>query len=114
MLEKAQALGVYRSLSEENLSVNSELSRVYRAVIFVGVFSHKPELVGKLLNCLLPGGLMVVTVNGKGWHEIDWENLLEESRDKYGFTIDSLNDIPYLVHQEIDGKLLVFSPSSER
>ena len=97
-------------------SANPELSRVYRAVICVGVFSHKPDqpdLVGKLLNCLLPGGLMVATVNGKGWYEIDWETLLEESRDKYGFTIDSLNDIPYLVHQKIDGKLLVFSPSSE-
>ena len=117
MLEKAQALGVYRSLSEEDFSVNPELSRVYRAVICVGVFSHKPDqpdLVGKLLNCLLPGGLMVATVNGKGWHEIGWETLLEESRDKYGFTIDSLTDIPYLVHQEIDGKLLVFSPGSER
>ena len=114
MLEKARALGVYRSLSEEDFSVNPELSRVYRAVICVGVFSHKPDLLGKLLSCLLPGGLMVATVNGKGWYEIDWETLLEESRDKYGFTIDSLTDIPYLVHQEINGKLLVFSPGSER
>ena len=92
MLEKAQSLGVYLSLSEEDLSVNPEPSRVYRTVICAGVLSHKLDLVGKLLSCPLPGGLMVATENGKGWHEIDWETLLEESRDKYGFTIDSLTD----------------------
>ena len=113
MLEKARSLGVYRSLFEEDLSVNPELPRIYGAVICVGVFSHKPDqpdLAGKQLSCLLPGGLMVATVNGKGWHEIGWEALLEESRQKYGFTINSLTDIPYLVHQEINGKLLVIRP----
>ena len=64
----------------------------------------------RLLDCLLPGGLLVATVNGKGWDDLDWDTLLEGSRRRHGFSIDSLEDIPYLVKQGIRGKLLVLKP----
>ena len=113
MLDKARALGVYKSLSEGDLSADLEIPQIYQAVICVGVFSHKPEQpdqAARLLDCLLPGGLLVATVNGKGWDDLDWDTLLEGSRRRHGFSIDSLEDIPYLVKQGIRGKLLVLKP----
>ena len=114
MLDKARALGVYKSLSEGDLSADLEIPQIYQAVICVGVFSHKPEQAdqaARLLDCLRPGGLLVATVNGKGWDDLDWDTLLEGSRRRHGFSIDSLEDIPYLVKQGIRGCLLYTSPS---
>ena len=64
----------------------------------------------RLLDCLLPGGLLVTTVNGKGWDDLDWDTLLEDSRRRHGFSIESVEDIPYLAKQGIGGKLLVLKP----
>lgn len=113
MLDKARTLDIYRSLSEGDLWTGLEIPQIYQAVICVGVFSHKPEQpdqAARLLDCLLPGGLLVATVNGKGWHDLGWDTLLEDSRRRHGFSIESLEDVPYLVKQGIGGKLLVLKP----
>jgi len=59
---------------------------------------------------LAPDGVLVATVNGKGWKEIGWEVLLEQSAEQNGFRIESVSDIPYLTRQNIPGKLLTLRP----
>ena len=109
MLEKAAALNVYRQLWEGDLTAVIDVQPIYQALICVGVFSHKPDqpfLIPKLLDCLLPGGLVIATVNGKGWRDIGWVELLEESQRQNEFKLESVDDIGYLTKQGIDGKLL--------
>ena len=113
MLEKAAALNVYRHLWEGDLTAVIDVQPIYQAVICVGVFSHKPDqpfLIPKLLDWLLPGGLVIATVNGKGWRDIGWVELLEESQRQHDFNLESVDDIGYLVKQGIDGKLLTIRP----
>lgn len=113
MLEKAKARGVYRTLGEADLTETLEIEQIYDAVICVGVFSHQRsqafDLV-KLFAGLKPNGVLVATVNGKGWRDIGWETLLEQSERKHGFQIEEISDIPYLTRQDIPGKLLVIRP----
>ena len=112
MLDKARALGVYRNLGECDLSGNLELPQIYGAVLCVGVFSHKlsqPFDLAKLFCGLLPSGLLIATVNGRGWRDIGWPDLLQQSARQHCFTIDEIIDIPYLDKQEIGGKLLILS-----
>jgi predicted TPR repeat methyltransferase len=109
MLEKARALGVYRALGEADLTEQLTLEPIYQAVICVGVFSHQPSQpfdLARLFSALAPDGVLVATVNGKGWKEIGWEVLLEQSAEQNGFRIESVSDIPYLTRQNISGKLL--------
>lgn len=113
MLEKAKARGVYRTLGEADLTETLEIEQIYDAVICVGVFSHQRsqafDLV-KLFAGLKPNGVLVATVNGKGWRDIGWETLLEQSKREHGFQIEEISDIPYLTRQDIPGKLLVIRP----
>ena len=112
MLDKARALGVYRHLGECDLSEDIELPQIYGAILCVGVFSHKlsqPFDLAKLFLGLLPSGLLIATVNGRGWRDIDWPDLLQQSVRQHKFTIEKIIDIPYLDKQEIDGKLLILS-----
>ena len=113
MLEKARALGVYRALGEADLTGKLALESIYQAVICVGVFSHQPSQpfdLAQLFSALTPDGVLVATVNGKGWREIGWEALLIQSAEKNGFRIESVSDIPYLTRQNIPGKLLTLRP----
>ena len=71
-------------------------------------------MLAKLLNYLLADGLIITTVNGKGWQEINWDKLLSESMKTHGFIVESIDEIPYLVHQDIDGKLLVIKSSNSK
>ena len=110
MLDKARALGVYRHLGECDLSEDIKLPQIYGAILCVGVFSHKlsqPFDLAKLFLGLLPSGLLIATVNGRGWRDIDWPDLLQQSARQHRFTIEKIIDIPYLDKQEIDGKLLI-------
>ena len=113
MLEKAKARGVYRTLGEADLTETLEIEQIYDAVICVGVFSHQRsqafDLV-KLFAGLKPNGVLVATVNGKGWRDIGWETLLEQSKREHGFQIEEISDIPYLTRQDIPGKLLIIRP----
>jgi len=114
MLEKAKALRIYRTLGEADLAACLALDPIYDAVICVGVFSHhrsQPFDLVKLFAGLKPGGALVATVNGKGWREIGWETLLEQSAREHGFRIEALSDIPYLTQQDIPGKLLGIRPN---
>jgi len=113
MLARARILGIYQHLEEHNLSGTIELLPIYGAIICVGVFSHQlhhPVDLAKLFRGLLPDGLLIATVNARGWLELNWPDLLRQSALQNHFRIKEIIDIPYLVKQKIAGKLLILAP----
>jgi hypothetical protein len=114
MILKAAEKEVYRRLGEADLSTSISLDPIYDAILCVGVFSHgsrQPFDLPKLFTGLKRGGVLIATVNGKGWHDIGWSALLEKSSQENGFQVESLRDIPYLTGEGIPGKLLIARPT---
>ncbi len=110
MFAKAFSLGIYRHLPQWDLAEKFKLPAIYGVILCLGVFSHNPAhafQLAKLFQGLLPSGLLIVTVNGKGWEEINWLDLLNKSSHKHDLSVETITDIPYLVKQKIEGKLLV-------
>ena len=116
MILKAAEKEVYRQLGEADLSTSISLDPIYDAILCVGVFSHgsrQPFDLPKLFTGLKRGGVLIATVNGKGWHDIGWSALLEKSSQENGFQVESLRDIPYLTGEGIPGKLLIARPTPQ-
>ncbi|GIT49202.1 MAG: hypothetical protein Ct9H300mP14_11300 [Gammaproteobacteria bacterium] len=63
--KKTAALNVYRQLWEGDLTAVIDVQPIYQAVICVGVFFPPNQinrfLIPKLLDFLLPGGLVIAT-----------------------------------------------------
>ena len=113
MLEKAASHQIYQNLWEGDLTSVMNIRPIYQGIICVGVFSHHPDhpfLIPKLLDGLRSDGFLVGTVNGKGWQDIGWSELLEESQRVHKFSLQAIEDIRYLDKQGIDGKLITIRP----
>ena len=111
MLEIAAGRGVYQSLGEIDLTVPLDQEEPFDAVISVGVFGFgppDPEHIRHLTAAVKPGGLVILTVNGKGWVDKDWGTVLPKAVADHGLHLVEQIDIPYLEIEEINGKLLVF------
>lgn len=110
MLEVARGRGVYTSLEVHDLTRPLPPQTHYDAVLCVGVFAFFPPAVSDLRHLvavLEPGRPAIVTVNGRGWVEKDWERLLDEEQRAGSFVIDSVHTIAYLTREGIDGRVLV-------
>ncbi|GIS87744.1 MAG: hypothetical protein CM1200mP18_04540 [Gammaproteobacteria bacterium] len=108
MLEKAGALNVYRQLWEGDLTAVIDVQPITKRYLRGCLLPQTRSTVfdSKIAGFVLPGGLVMATVNGKGWQDIGWVELLEESQRQNEFTLESVDDIGYLTKQGIDGKLL--------
>ena len=60
-----------------------------------------------MTSVLIENAPLLLTVNGRAWSELDWPEKLDDAQQRYGFTIEYINTIPYLTEENIDGKLLV-------
>ena len=49
-----------------------------------------------------------MTVNGKGWIDRDWSEVLKQVVSDQGLNLVEQLDIEYLEKEEIGGKLLIF------
>jgi predicted TPR repeat methyltransferase len=111
MLAKAEVTGVYKSLEEIDLTMPIQTDELYDAVFSCGVFGFGPpfaEHLRHLIAILKPEGYAVITVNGKGWVEKNWEHELPKVVKKYKLNLEEQLDIEYLENEDIDGKLLIF------
>ncbi len=111
MLEEAAATGAYRSLAQHDLTQPIVTDNLYDAAIAVGVFAFSlpsAEHLGHITGCLKPGGIALVTVNGKAWHEVDWPAKLDGFEQRYtGVRLLEIETIDYLTGEGIDGRLLI-------
>ena len=111
MLDEARATGAYVSLLQHDLTQPVETEELYDAAIAVGVFAFSVPAADHLVNItcsLKPGGIALVTVNGKAWHEVDWPAQLDGFDHRFPQArLLEIQTIDYLTAEEIDGRLLI-------
>ena len=111
MLDEARETGAYRSLAQHDLTRPVTTDTPFDAAIAVGVFAFSVPSAQHLVNitgALKPGGLALVTVNGKAWRDVDWPAKLEDFDQRYPEArLVEVLSIDYLTAEGIDGRLLV-------
>lgn len=110
MLDEARSLGIYRTLSEVDLTRPFHADPPFDVAISVGLYGFGPphvEHLSVVVNAVRPGGLSLVTVNGRGWRNNRWEQALPGELLRQGLELVGRFDIDYLVKEGIEGKVLV-------
>ncbi|MDH3376618.1 MAG: class I SAM-dependent methyltransferase [Gammaproteobacteria bacterium] len=110
MLAIADSRNVYASLAAHDLTRPLPDAPPYDAALCVGVFAFGPLRSGHIhhvVDVVKPGAPAIVTVNGKAWAKMNWQDAIDGAARDYDFTIDNIVTIPYLVKQNIDGRVLV-------
>lgn len=111
MLDEARTSGAYISLVRHDLTRPVEADELYDAAIAVGVFAFSVPSAEHLVNItcsLKPGGVALVTVNGKAWHEVGWSAQLDGFDRRFPQArLLEIQTIDYLTAEGIDGRLLI-------
>ena len=83
MLDQADRRGIYRTLSEADLTQTLPLDDdVYAAVISAGTFTHghlPPEPLGELIRILAPGGRAAIGINAAHFAEFRFADWLDRA-----------------------------------
>ncbi len=111
MLEQAKKTGVYKSLTEVDLTNSINVKEPYDAIFSCGVFGFGPpfpEHLHHLIDILKSEGQAIITVNGKGWVDTNWSENLPKAIEKSDLQLSETLDIEYLENEGIKGKLLIF------
>ena len=114
MREVAARLGVYKSLYHLDMTADyamqiAEYDAPYDAVICVGVFGYGPPHVGdlpRMMDVARPGAPVLVTVNGKGWEKMGWDDSLMPVLDAAGVTLAARTRIRHMVEEGVHSELL--------
>lgn len=110
MLAIARERRIYVSLLEHDATQAFEADPLYDAAICVGMFGFGPPYPADLrhvVNAVRPGGPVVCTINGRGWVEKNWSEVLPQEAERHGFMVEQILEIPYLQKEGIDGRILV-------
>ncbi len=110
MLDEARSTNVYSSLQQQDLTLPIESTEKFDAAIAVGVFGFSGPTAEHFVNItdrLKPGGITLLTVNGKAWVNADWETKLSGFNEAHASVqIIEIETIDYLTAEGIDGRLL--------
>ena len=121
LCDVAARLGVYRNLYRLDMTadyapqigaaIGTELAPAppYDAVICVGVFGYGPPHVGdlpRIMDAARPGAPVLVTVNGKGWEKMGWDDSLMPVLDAAGVTLAARSRIRHMVAEGVHAELL--------
>lgn len=109
MLQLASRRGLYRSLFQHDFMQPFVPETPYQALICVGMFSFTQPPVTVLhhvVDCVEPGGICVVTVNGAAWRELDLEPRVYDEAGLHGFSIRSIRTARYIQKENIDARVL--------
>ena len=114
----AGRLGVYKSLYHLDMTADyapqiadyaQPADGPYDAVICVGVFGYGPPHVGdlpRIMDAARPGAPVLVTVNGKGWEKMDWDDSLMPVLDAAGVSLAARTRIRHMVKEGVHAELL--------
>ena len=122
MRDVAGRLGVYRNLYHLDMTqdygpqigpeIGPEIgphASAYDAVICVGVFGYGPPHVGdlpRIMDAARPGAPVMVTVNGKGWEKMGWDDTLMPVLTAAGVTLAARTRIRHMVAEGVHAELL--------
>ena len=110
----AARLGVYKSLYHLDMTADyapqiAPYDAPYDAVICVGVFGYGPPHVDdlpRIMDAARPSAPVLVTVNGKGWKKMGWDDSLMPVLDAAGVTLAACSRIRHMVAEGVHAELL--------
>lgn len=110
MLALAKKREVYDSLWQHDFTTPKNLEQLYDCLLCVGLFSFAVPKISDLhqvVNCVVPGGLCVITVNGAAWRQLELEPEVHRQAQLHGFEIEQIIEAEYIRKQDIDARVLV-------
>ena len=110
MLESVEKQKIYRRTWQHDFTRPAGISEPYQALVCVGLFSYNLPKISDMHNvvdCVEPGGLCVITVNGAAWAELDLEPDLYREAAAHDFTIIEIREAEYIRNENIDARVLV-------
>lgn len=110
MLAAAARRGIYRELWQHDFTRPRRPPPDYAALLCVGLFSFTQPGIAHLhhvVDCVAPGGLCVVTVNGAAWQQLNLEPEVRRTAERHGFAIEAIETIDYIRAQNIDARVLI-------
>ena len=118
MRDVAVRLGVYKNLYHLDMTADyapqladygGPYDAPYDAVVCVGVFGYGPPHVDdlpRIMDAASPGAPVLVTVNGKGWEKMGWDDSLMPVLDAAGVTLAARTRIRHMVKEGVHAELL--------
>jgi len=110
MMAIAHKRQIYLSTWQHDFTKPAKLDELYDALLCVGMFSYSvPEIsdMHNVVNCVKPGSVCVITVNGAAWKDLDLERQVYQEADRSGFTIEQVKESGYIEKEGIDSRVLV-------
>jgi predicted TPR repeat methyltransferase len=110
MLAVAKRRGIYRDLWQHDFTRARIPEPGYAALICVGLFAFSEPGIDHLhhvVDCVEPGGLCVITVNGAAWRQLDLEPRVRQAAREHGFVVEEIIVADYIRSQGIDARVLV-------
>lgn len=110
MLALAEKRKVYDRLWQHDFTTARDLEEHYDCLLCVGLFAFAVPKITDLhhvVNCVAPGGLCVITVNGAAWRQLSLEAEVYRVAQLHGFEIEQIVEAEYIRQQGIDSRVLV-------
>ncbi|MDH3534549.1 MAG: methyltransferase domain-containing protein [Gammaproteobacteria bacterium] len=110
MLARAEQRRIYEALWQHDFTAPKPLETPYDALICVGLFAFGVPGICDLhhvVNCVAPGGLCVITVNGAAWRQLRLEPEVYRAAELHGFRIEQVIEAEYIRKQDIDARVLL-------
>lgn len=110
MLALATKREVYDSLWQHDFTTAKNLEQHYDCLLCVGLFSFAVPKITDLhhvVNCVIEGGLCVITINGAAWRQLDLEPEVHKQARVHGFHIEQIIEAEYIRKENIDARVLV-------
>ncbi len=110
MMAIAGQRDVYQSTWQHDSTQSAALDDLYDAVLCVGMFSYAVPKISDMhnvVNCVKPGGVCVITVNGAAWRDLGLELEVFGEASLHGFAIEDIRIANYIENEGIDSRVLV-------
>ena len=110
MLDLSRDRNVYQHLWQHDFTTPVSPDESYDALICVGLFSYTiPKIsdMHNVVNCVVPGGYCIITVNGSAWTDLDLESKVLTESTLHNFTIEQIVETGYIKKEGINARVLV-------
>ncbi|MEM7208030.1 MAG: methyltransferase domain-containing protein [Pseudomonadota bacterium] len=112
MLAIAESREIYNKTWQHDFTLPADIPQRYDALLCVGLFSFAiPKIsdMHNVVNCVVPGGRCVITVNGAAWEQLDLEPEVHKEAKAHNFSIDESRKADYIRAQGIDARVLIIT-----
>ena len=116
MLDKAKAKGIYKTLSQADLTGTLDIEdATYDAIISVGTFTcgHVgPDALGELIRITKAGGHICFTVREQAWEEDDYRTKLRDFENNGLWELQELRTADYIQQEGARCKVCLYKASA--